>query len=102
MQLCPRSTAASTFGACVGLFFLAMFYRFLFAFRTSMELKWAASDNNKFGDINKNCCDTPRTTPQFSIRTDLPRGLIEGLQSLVGYFLMLAVCNFYALHKPWI
>jgi len=74
------SSAAATFGTCVGLFFLAMLYRSLSAARRTAELHWAKS--SKLDD---------QELPRFSIKVDIWRSLIEGFNSFVGYFLMLAV-----------
>jgi hypothetical protein len=74
------SSVAATFGTCVGLFFLALLYRSLFAARRTAELYWAKSI--KIDD---------QELPRFSIKVDVCRGLIEGFHSFVGYLLMLAV-----------
>jgi hypothetical protein len=89
-----HSTAGSTLGACVGLFFLAGFYRFLFALRTAADLKWIAQDTGKFGSSDSVSGKGPeeqRSAPRFSLKTNLQRGLLEGFQSFVGYLLMLVV-----------
>jgi Ctr copper transporter family len=88
-----HSTVGSTFGACVGLFFLAAFYRFLFAVRATAELKWISTGTCQLpGSPSDKGDEGHNYRPPFSIKTDPLRGLIEGLQSFVGYFLMLAVC----------
>jgi hypothetical protein len=78
-------------GACVGLFFLAVFYRFLFALRAVVDLKWALANNVKTKKQTDECCPEPNVRPPFSLKVDVPRGLLEGLLSVVGYLLMLAV-----------
>src|ERR1700677_184676 len=91
------SSAAATFGTCVGLFFLAMLYRSLSAARRTAELHWAKSVSElKYCAL---CCHLTTSQskvddqelPRFSIQVDIWRGLIEGFNSFVGYFLMLAV-----------
>jgi hypothetical protein len=87
-------TVGSTFGTCVGLFFLAGFYRFLVAFRTTMELKWISdrgSKNEGADGSSDDCCGNQERTTRFSFKTDILRGLLEGLTSFVGYLLMLVV-----------
>jgi Ctr copper transporter family protein len=99
--LCPLtytfmiSTPAATFGACVGLFFLAIFYRFMIAcvglksIRNTANESWATSQN--LPKLNKLAPTTYMRYPAFSWKTDLSIGLLEGLASFVGYALMLAV-----------
>jgi len=83
------SSAASTFGACVGLFFLGGFYRFLFAYRAIVDLEWL----KKNGGIDLECAPDSniKALPSFSPKFDGFRGLFEGFHSFIGYFLMLAV-----------
>lgn len=83
-------TVGSTFGTCVGLFFLGGFYRFLVAFRTTMELKWI-NDREGVNGSSDDCCGNQERPTRFSFKTDTLRGLLEGLTSFVGYLLMLAV-----------
>jgi len=73
-------SAATTLGACAGLFFLAMLYRFLHALRRAAEFNW----------VKKNKLDA-QDLPYFALNVDVLRGVIEGVHSLVGYLLMLAV-----------
>jgi len=93
------TTVASTFGACVGLFFLAIFYRFTLAFLSVNALRvtpnepWAnepwAKDLNKLG--KQLTGGQAIGYPAFAWKTDLPMGFLEGLSAFVGYLLMLAV-----------
>ncbi|GBE83730.1 Ctr copper transporter family-domain-containing protein [Sparassis latifolia] len=87
------SYASTTFAACVGLFFLAAFYRFLAALRASVDLRWQAAAASKKAILagEEQCCEPSVGVLQFSLWTDLPRGLLEGFQSAIAYFLMLAV-----------
>jgi hypothetical protein len=78
-------------GASVGLFFLAVFYRFLFALRAVSDLKWALSNSVKMKKQTDECCPEQNVRPRFSLKVDVLRGLLEGLLSFVGYLLMLAV-----------
>src|ERR1700719_3543769 len=83
-------TVASTFGTCVGLFFLAGFYRFLFAVRTVAELRWISQDTCDSGRLSPSSKQEGPVT-RFAFKIDLLRGLLEGFQSFIGYFLMLVV-----------
>jgi len=82
---------SSTFGACVGLFFLAAFYRFLNAVKVTTDLKWHTEWAEKMASLSDNCCEPSPGVLRFSLKPDLLRGLLEGLFSFIGYFLMLAV-----------
>jgi len=90
------SDAASTFGACVGLFFLAVFHRLAIAFagvkgiRSTANETWATQNLNKLNKFDKQQ-PLPMRYPAFSLKMDLSMGLLEGLISFVGYALMLAV-----------
>lgn len=53
------TTAGSTFGACLGLFFLAILSRFLSAVKTCAEIAWAQSLRNR----NRTPLSTPPTPP---------------------------------------
>ena len=90
------STAASTFGACVGLFFLAVFHRFTIAClglrgsRSTANDAWATQDLNKLTKYSGKQ-PLPIRYPAFSWRLDLTMGILEGFSSFLGYALMLAV-----------
>lgn len=100
-----RSSVGSTFGACVGLFFLAGLHRFLFALRATAEVAWgskAASGLKRIDPTDsevgshQSIVNAQQTNPTHVSRNipdidDISRGVFEGFHSFVGYFLMLAV-----------
>ena len=88
-------TVGSTFGACVGLFFLAIFYRFVAAVRAIATACNRAGIALSAKDLNKLSKQSPAAIrlhyPGFYLKLDLTAGVLEGLFSFVGYLLMLAV-----------
>ena len=95
------STIGSTFGACVGLFFLAIFYRFVAAVRaitTACNRAGIALSAKDLNELNKLGKQSPAAIrlhyPGFYLKLDLTSGVLEGLFSFVGYLLMLAVNSF--------
>jgi hypothetical protein len=97
------SDAASTFGACVGVFFLAIFHRFALAFagvraiRSTANESWATQNLKKLNKFDNQ--PLPMRYPAFSWKMDVSMGLLEGLISFVGYALMLAVNSFPSLEQ---
>lgn len=89
------STVGSTFGACVGLFFLAIFYRFALAFIATNTIRNALRDTLAKDPRKKLSGSEGIQYPPFSFKTDVTAGLLELLTSFVGYLLMLAVSCFF-------
>jgi len=74
----------ATFGACIGLFLLSIFYRFTVTICSTIDTRSAATTfvtkgANQLG------------YPAFDFKRDVPRGFLEGLSAFLGYLLMLAV-----------
>ncbi|KAI5481454.1 protein of ctr copper transporter family [Pseudohyphozyma bogoriensis] len=105
------TTAGSTFGACVGLFFLAILSRLLAALRSSAEIGWAnalslyCTEERLFVPTLTKSDDKalPKPThkprhrsPPFISAIDVPRGILFAFQSFVGYLLMLAIMSYNA------
>ena len=100
------TTSAATFGACVGLFFLSVFSRFLNALRWGCELRWRKGsmrlvrefsldkEGGKVVGEGESAESSPRSARlavHFVLGHELPRGDLQILQSGIGYLLMLAV-----------
>ncbi|BGP18699.1 hypothetical protein JCM10213_006262 [Rhodosporidiobolus nylandii] len=129
------TSAGATFGACLGLFFLAILSRLLTAVKACADTAWAVSlHQERLSSLAPASKDgavalpadspsllkgesressppafsvpsaassslpprpqLPPFTPPFRLAIDLPRSLIFGFQSFVGYMLMLAVMTF--------
>ena len=111
------ATAAATFGACVGLFFLASISRLLAAIRRSADVSWRiAALARRQAVYAATALDTPSLTkaasagyvesqsssvvvtpqrvaaaaPPFVAGYDIPRGVIQMVQAFISYLLMLA------------
>ncbi|KAF7324515.1 CTR copper uptake transporter [Mycena kentingensis (nom. inval.)] len=90
-------TRAALFGACVGLFLLALVDRWLAAVRSMAEASWRRSrvaaadcdDKNKKRRVQLQA-------PPFVLAHDLTRGALHALQSAIGFVFMLAVMTFQA------
>ncbi|KAF9073746.1 Ctr copper transporter [Rhodocollybia butyracea] len=111
----PSSSGAIA-GACIGLVFVALFERWLFATRAGLESYWRhkalalTSHKASHPDEAEKCCDddvgsvapissqglAKRTVPPFIAAHDVPRGMIHAVQALLGYILMLAIMTFQA------
>ena len=93
------SSAASTFGACVVLFFFTVFHRFtlicvgLRGIRNRANETWATQNLNKLAKYSEQLepSPLPMRYPAFSWEMDITMGLWEGFTSIIGYALMLAV-----------
>ncbi|XP_006463819.1 hypothetical protein AGABI2DRAFT_225744 [Agaricus bisporus var. bisporus H97] len=102
-------------GACVGIFFFAMFERLVHAFSPALLLYFAPRrprsaieslrDHTSSPDHSSKASDismkeegrlSPRTTPLFVFSVDVPRGFIHGFQRLLGFILMLVAMTFHA------
>ncbi|GAA6021722.1 hypothetical protein JCM10207_008555 [Rhodosporidiobolus poonsookiae] len=122
------SSAGATFGACVGLFFLALLSRLATAAKVTTETAWAVSARRErlaaasrspafagTADLpvlaksestdalasapsptSKHLVPTAPLSLPFRLSVDLPRALLFGLHSFLGYLLMLAVMTFNA------
>jgi copper transporter 1 len=101
------TTVSSTFGACVGLFFLGMFSRLLSVVKASAESAWSQSSALQRSlaalpsstSLDKDTAPTSPLAyhykaPPFIPSHDIPRGLLFTLQAFVGYMLMLAVMTY--------
>ncbi|KAI6042177.1 CTR copper uptake transporter [Pisolithus marmoratus] len=98
----PQSPGAM-FGACVGLFLLALLERWLAACKSVMEVHWDKSARQMLSDKQngsvvpkRNAADRilGRLAPPFVARHDLPRGVIYAAQALLNYLFMLTVMTF--------
>ncbi|EIN13571.1 hypothetical protein PUNSTDRAFT_79204 [Punctularia strigosozonata HHB-11173 SS5] len=110
------SSAGALAGASIGLFFLAVFERWLAAMRGVLAIHWhkralqmmsestgpsqpsgnegAPKGNESSSSLSRK--GRARRAPAFIASHDLPRGAIFAVQALVGYLLMLAVMTFQA------
>ncbi|KAG8785900.1 hypothetical protein FRC12_017070 [Ceratobasidium sp. 428] len=109
----PRSAGALV-GACIGLFFLAVFERFLGGAKGLMEAWWrrrqaaqlartlVTPDNASVHSHSKSIESgsallmgaTPPLIAPFELVHDLARGAMQAVQSLIGFFLMLSVMTY--------
>ncbi|QRV77973.1 copper transport protein CTR2 [Ceratobasidium sp. AG-Ba] len=109
----PRSVGA-LIGACIGLFFLAVFERFLASAKGLMEAWWrrrqaaiyartlVTPDNASTHSHSKSIESAsaylvntpPPMIPAFEPVQDLARGGMQAVQSLIGFFLMLSVMTY--------
>lgn len=109
-------TAAAAFGACFGLFVLALFTRFLGAVRHQVNLAWAVKHGQKHPDTR----DNPETGPEavqeegapndravstirgrklppaipWRAQREFPRAGLATLHATLEFFLMLAVMTY--------
>ncbi|CAE6337223.1 unnamed protein product [Rhizoctonia solani] len=112
----PRTPGALA-GACIGLFFLAMFERFLGGAKGLIEAWWRrqqassatqalvtpdnASTHSHCKSIESGrdylmaSTPTPLVAP-FEPMQDTVRGVMQAVQSLIGFFLMLSVMTYNA------
>ncbi|CAE6468294.1 unnamed protein product [Rhizoctonia solani] len=112
----PRTPGALA-GACIGLFFLAMFERFLGGAKGLIEAWWrrqqasnatralVTPDNASIHSHSKSVESgrdylmgsnaTPLIAP-FEPMQDMVRGMMQAVQSLIGFFLMLSVMTYNA------
>ncbi|KAI5479646.1 protein of ctr copper transporter family [Pseudohyphozyma bogoriensis] len=104
------TTVGSTFGACVGVFFLAMASRLLSATRSSAEIAWAhyiaglnrqTSRDSATSELVKSPVEVKKKlrlqrAPPFTPSIDIPRAFLFALHSFVGYMLMLIVMTYNA------
>lgn len=112
----PRTSGALA-GACIGLFFLAVFERFLGGARGLMEAWWrrqqastitralVTPDNVSVHSHSKsiesgrdyliNANPVP-LVPPFEPMRDSVRGAMQAVQSLIGFFLMLSIMTYNA------
>ncbi|KIK99870.1 hypothetical protein PAXRUDRAFT_780527 [Paxillus rubicundulus Ve08.2h10] len=74
-------------GACIGFLVLCILERWIAAYRRTWELHWEARAPASVGK-------SPRVIPPFITSHDIPRGLIQSIQSTFSYTLMLAVMTF--------
>ncbi|KAI9442854.1 CTR copper uptake transporter [Lactarius psammicola] len=109
----PR-TAGAMFGACIGLFMLAVAERWLSAMRAVMEGHWRTraqivlSNNvNASSVVTSEECDKPsskssqpshdtfrRRVPPFIPSHDVPRGIMQIVLASINFLFMLAVMTF--------
>ncbi|KAJ7054291.1 CTR copper uptake transporter [Mycena amicta] len=92
-------TRAAVFGACVGLFVLALADRWLAAVRSMAEANWRRSRAAVAKD--KDCDDKTKKSrrirlqaPPFVLAHDLTRGAMHALQTAFVFAFMLAVMTF--------
>lgn len=112
----PRTPGALA-GACIGLFFLAAFERFLSGARGLVEAWWrrqqassstralVTPDNASVHSHSKSiesgrdylmsASPVPLVAP-FEPMRDLARGVMQAVQSLIGFFLMLSIMTYNA------
>ncbi|KAI9572655.1 Ctr copper transporter, partial [Boletus coccyginus] len=95
-------------GACIGLFLFCILERCLAAYRRTQELRWSAKtilmssrvqSSSSKKDSTEASRDGPIPTrrqlvPPFTPSRDIPRGLIQAIQSIFSYALMLTVMTF--------
>ncbi|KAN0087853.1 Ctr copper transporter [Tylopilus felleus] len=93
-------------GACIGLFLFAILERSFAAFRRTQETRWRAravvvsSDGcSSTGKLDP--CEAPAGSahgqplvPPFRFSHDIPRGVIQAIQSTFAYALMLVVMTY--------
>ncbi|KAJ6566154.1 Ctr copper transporter family-domain-containing protein [Mycena capillaripes] len=97
----PQS-AGAMFGACIGLFILALVDRWLAAVRGMMDAHWreagrAAAKKACDGDDSKGKIKKFRLrAPPFIFAHDGMRGAMHALQAALGFAFMLAVMTFQA------
>ena len=111
------TSAGATFGACVGLFFIAAISRLLAAIRRSADVSWRiAALARRQAVYAATALDTPSLTkaasagyvesqsssvvvtpqrvaaaaPPFVAGYDIPRGIMQMVQAFMSYLLMLA------------
>ncbi|KAJ4480195.1 CTR copper uptake transporter [Lentinula aciculospora] len=105
----PQGSGAM-FGACVGLFLLALVDRWIAACRAMMEAHWAkraqiayANNLNANGNSEKNTVIPPSTVgnvllmrraPPFILAHDIVRGIMHAGQAALTFAFMLAVMTF--------
>lgn len=108
------TSAGATFGACLGLFFLAAFSRLLAVVSSAAESAWAqraalvrsAATLSRSSSIDtldgKDQAARPAVdagahrAPPFLLAVDFPRGVLFMFQGFVSYLLMLAVMSYSA------
>ncbi|KAJ6534492.1 Ctr copper transporter [Mycena vulgaris] len=86
----PQSGGALA-GACIGLFVLALFDRWVASCRKTLEAHWSlhvwqASANRKN--------HLQMQAPPFIPAHDVPRGALYALQALLGFAVMLVIMTF--------
>ncbi|KAF5329720.1 hypothetical protein D9619_009488 [Psilocybe cf. subviscida] len=107
----PRSTGAMA-GACVGLFLLGIFERWVAGVRGGVERVWRAraqtlmTQRNRRANKGDDEKQKPaggmrdvlalRTVPPFIPSQDIARGALHAVQAALGYALMLAVMTYQA------
>ncbi|KAF7980532.1 hypothetical protein HWV62_37663 [Athelia sp. TMB] len=98
----PESAGAMV-GACIGLFLLALVDRWIAACRAIMEVhwskraqmvEWTKEDANVIGTSKEKSSRLHRMSPQFIPAHDLSRGVLQIVQSLLGFLFMLTVMTF--------
>ncbi|KAJ7112860.1 Ctr copper transporter family-domain-containing protein [Mycena crocata] len=83
-------TGGILFGACIGLFALALFDRWLASWRRTLAARWEL-----LASANPKTRGRPTLqAPPFILAHDFPRGVLYALQALLGFVLMLAVMTF--------
>ncbi|KAF9243797.1 Ctr copper transporter family-domain-containing protein [Melanogaster broomeanus] len=91
-------------GACIGLLLFSILERCLAAYRRAQELHWKARSVRLVGDCftflltasDSERLAYPRNIPPFIPSHDIPRGMIQAVQSAFSFTLMLAVMTFNA------
>ncbi|KAJ6580075.1 CTR copper uptake transporter [Mycena vulgaris] len=101
----PQSAGAMA-GACIGLFILALFDRWLAAVRAMMELHWREASERIRRANQKGQCDADEAkgkkgflrlcAPPFILAHDAMRGAMHSLQAILGFAFMLAIMTFQA------
>ncbi|KZP33799.1 hypothetical protein FIBSPDRAFT_906709 [Athelia psychrophila] len=96
-------TAGAMVGACIGLFLLALVDRWVAACREVMEahwgkraqmVEWNKEGANTMGTANGKSSRLRRLSPPFIPAHDLSRGVLQIVQSLLGFLFMLSVMTF--------
>ncbi|KAF8133319.1 Ctr copper transporter [Boletus edulis] len=94
----PTTHAALT-GACIGLIFFCILERCLGAVRRVQEYRWRTRYAFVHAAARKDDGLVPPTihknlAPPFAFSRDVPRGILQALQSTLSYALMLVIMTF--------
>jgi len=94
----PSSRGAIA-AASIGFFLFSVLERCLAAYRRTQELRWRAKtialcDTDKEATVDSAVKARKRLIPPFKLSEDIPRGIVQSIQSTFVYAMMLAVMTF--------